>query len=101
MLALVLVLSAAALVVTRDLDGDLERAANVTARKQHLAGDVNAATLELTSLERGTVLSAMLGDTAHSADYQQRFGERAGSLASQLTDLLKMAETRENASVLQ
>jgi methyl-accepting chemotaxis protein len=101
MLALVLVLSAAALIITRDLNGELNRAANVTARKQHLAGDVNAATLELTSLERGTVLSAMLGDTAHLADCQQKFTERAAHLTAELADLLQMAETRENASMLQ
>ena len=100
MLTLVIVLSAAALIATRALNSDLERAANVTARKQYLAGDVNAATSELTSLERGAVLSAMLGDSAHSAEYQRQFKERAASLAPELAGLLRMAETHENASII-
>ena len=37
MLGLVLLLGAGALLVTRDLSGDLEHAANVTARQQYLA----------------------------------------------------------------
>ena len=40
MLALVLILSAGALLVTRSLNRDLDRAAKVTARKQYLAGVV-------------------------------------------------------------
>jgi methyl-accepting chemotaxis protein len=101
MLALILVLSAAALIVTRDLNADLERAANVTAQAQYLAGDVNAATSELTSLERGAVLAAMLGDAGHSADYQQKFTTRAASLSADIAELLKRAETRDNRSMLQ
>ena len=65
MLGLVLLLGAGALLVTRDLSGDLEHAANVTARQQYLAGQVSADAAELTSLERGGVLAAMLADTAH------------------------------------
>ncbi len=78
MLCLVLLLGAAALMVTRDMSRDLERAATVTARQQYLAGEVNAATSELTSLERGGVLAAMLGDKAHVDDYHRRFGTQAG-----------------------
>ena len=41
MLGLVLLLGAVGLLVTHDLSGDLERAANVTARQQYLAGQVS------------------------------------------------------------
>jgi methyl-accepting chemotaxis protein/methyl-accepting chemotaxis protein-1 (serine sensor receptor) len=101
MLALVLLLGAGALVVTRDLSGDLDRAANVTARKQYLAGDGNAAAAEMASFERGSVLSAVLGDKARSEEYQQRFRARAGGLQKSLADLRRMADTREAASLLQ
>ena len=74
MLGLVLLLGAGGLLVTRDLSGDLERAANVTARQQYLAGQVSADSAELTSLERGTVLAAMVADAAHLQAYQQAFG---------------------------
>src|SRR5437016_546465 len=69
MLGLVLLLGAGGLLVTRDLSGDLERAANVTARQQYLAGQVSADSAELTSLERGTVLAAMVADAAHLQVY--------------------------------
>ena len=101
MLGLVLLLSAAALVVTRDLGGELDRAANVTARQQFLAGLVSAGAAELTSLERGTVLAAMLGDSARANDYQQQFRARAEGVQKALSDLSKMAETREEAARLQ
>jgi methyl-accepting chemotaxis protein/methyl-accepting chemotaxis protein-1 (serine sensor receptor) len=101
MLALMLLLSAAALVVTRELNGDLARAVNVTARQQYLAGDVNAATSEMTSFERGSVLSAVLSDKAHAEEYQQRFRARADGLVKALASLRRMADTREAAGLLQ
>ena len=57
MLGLVLLLSAAALVALRNLNDDLDRAAKVTARKQYLAGGVNAGASEMASLARGSVLA--------------------------------------------
>ena len=54
MLGLVLLLGVGGLLVSRDLSGDLEHAANVTARQQYLAGLVSADSAELTSLERGS-----------------------------------------------
>ena len=101
MLTLIVVLSATALMVTRSLDHDLDRAANVTARQQYLAGDVNAATAELSSLERGAVLSAMLGDNAHASEYQEKFVARAASLTSNIAALLKIADSPQNQSMLQ
>jgi methyl-accepting chemotaxis protein len=94
MLGLVLLLGAAALLVTRDLNRDLDRAANVTARQQYLAGEVNAATSELTSLERGSVLAAMLGDKPHIEEYQQRFRTRGEALRKALAEMARMAEGR-------
>ncbi len=101
MLGLVLLLGAGGLVITRDLSGDLERAANVTARQQYLAGQVSADAAELTSLERGSVLAAMLLDTAHQQAYQQAFGEHAASLGKALSELRKMAGTGDSAARLQ
>jgi methyl-accepting chemotaxis protein len=101
MLALVLLTSGGAIIVTRDLNEDLKRAANVTARKQYLAGEVNAATSEMASCERGTVLSAMLSDKAHSDEYQQRFRTRAAGLQKALDDLHGMADNGETSSLVQ
>src|SRR5450759_1582769 len=101
MLGLVLLLGAGGLLVTRDLSGDLERAANVTAREQYFAGQVSAGAAELTSLERGSVLAAMLADPAHQQAYQQAFSQRAENLRKSLSELRKMADTREAAARLQ
>src|SRR5690242_12292581 len=92
MLGLVLLLGGGGLVMTRDLNRDLERAANITARQQHLAGEVKAATSELTSLARGTALSAMLGEK-NVDDYQQRFLSQGSSLRQELAELGKLAAT--------
>jgi len=97
MLGLVLLLGAAALLVTRDLNHDLDRTVNVTARQQFLAGEVNAATWELTSMERGSVLAAMLGDRAHIDEYQQRFHVRGEGLLKALSEMRPLAETKTEA----
>ena len=101
MLGLVLLLSAAALLVTRDLAGELDRAANITARQQYLAGLVSAGASELANLERGTVLAAMLGDKSRAEDYQQKFRNHAEGVQKALANLGKMAGSREEAALLQ
>ena len=95
MLALVFLTSGGALVVTRDLNEELKRAANVTARKQHLAGEVSAATAEMASCERGTVLADMLSDKAHAEQYKQDFLTRAAALQKALEELKQVTEGGE------
>ena len=101
MLGLVLLLGAGGLLVTRDVSQDLEHTANVTARQQYLAGRVSADAAELTSLERGSVLAAMLVDAAHQQTYQQSFGEHAASLRKSLAELRKTADSGGAAKRLQ
>jgi methyl-accepting chemotaxis protein len=101
MLGLVVILGAAALLVTRNLSGDLDRVANVTARQQYLAGQVSSDTSELTSLERASVLAAMLGDSANQQAYREHFTEHAASLRKSLVELSKLAESKESAARLQ
>jgi methyl-accepting chemotaxis protein len=101
MLALVLVQSAGTLLITHDLNEDLKHAANVTARKQYLAGEVNAAASELASCERGTVLSNMLSDAKREQECQQRFHSRAASLQKALADLHGLADNKETSSLVQ
>jgi len=100
MLGLVLLLGAGGIFLTRDLARELEHAANVTARHQFLAGQVSAAAAELTSLERGSVLAAMLGDSVHQQSYRQAFQVHAESLRKSLAELRKTAAAREAAARL-
>jgi methyl-accepting chemotaxis protein/methyl-accepting chemotaxis protein-1 (serine sensor receptor) len=100
MLALVLILSGGALFVTRSLNRDLDRAARVTARKQYLAGDVNASTSVLTSLERGYAMAAMLGDLPQAASLEQSFRERAQRLDRALADLRTISDTAQTTALV-
>ena len=101
MLALVLLNSAGTLFVTHDLNDDLKRAADITARKQYLAGDVRAATAELANYERGVVLSDMISDAARSEKYRQQFTDRAVSLRKTLAELRDIAGNQEALSLVE
>jgi methyl-accepting chemotaxis protein/methyl-accepting chemotaxis protein-1 (serine sensor receptor) len=101
MLGLVLLLSGASLLVIRDLGEELDHAANTTARQQYLAGQISAGAADLTSLDRGTVLAAMLGDKNRTEDYQRQFRSRADMVKAALADLTKLAESGEESARLQ
>jgi methyl-accepting chemotaxis protein/methyl-accepting chemotaxis protein-1 (serine sensor receptor) len=100
MLALVLLTSGGALLVTRSLNDDLDRAAGVTARKQYLAGQASAATAEMAGSEQGSVLAEMLSDKAHSAQYQETFRARAAVLQKTLDELGQLAQGGETESIV-
>jgi len=100
MIALVVILSAACLMMIGDLNSALDRAANVTARKQYFAGVVNAAAAEMGSLERGSVLAATLNDKAHASAYRQQFQDAQERLNSSLQALRKLAGGQDIGSLL-
>jgi methyl-accepting chemotaxis protein len=101
MLGLVLLLSVAAMVSIRNLNEDLDRAAKVTARKQYLAGGVNAAASEMASLERASVLAAVVGDKAASDGYQTQFRDPQNRIQSALAELRRLSGNSESGSALQ
>ncbi len=101
MLGLMLLLSAAALVALRNLNDDLDRAAKVTARKQYLAGGVNAAASEMASLARGSVLASVVGDKAHSDSYMQQFREPQEQLRKALEEFVGLSGPKEGGGILE
>jgi CHASE3 domain sensor protein len=101
MLGLVLLLSAAAFVSLRSLSQDLDRAAKVTARKQYLAGGVNAAASEMASLERASVLASVVGDKAASEAYQTQFREPQNRIQESIAELRRMSSHADGDAVLQ
>ena len=101
MMALILVLSGAALLLMQDLSGALDRATTVTSRKQYLAGVVNSAANEITSLERAIVLAAVLGDKAKSDEYGAQFGGPAARLSNSLSEMQRLADTPELTNMVQ
>ena len=100
MLVLVLLTSGGALLVTRSLNGDLERAVGVTARQQYLAGSVSTSTSEMAASEQGAVLAEMLSDKAHAAQYQETFRARSAALQKSLDELNQLAEGDETESIV-
>jgi methyl-accepting chemotaxis protein/methyl-accepting chemotaxis protein-1 (serine sensor receptor) len=89
------------LVALRDLNQDLDRAANVTARRQHISGDLNVAASEMNSLERACVLAAILGDKTQAAANLDRFRQTEETLRKALADLKKLSDTKEASQSLQ
>ena len=100
MLTLSLLLSATALYITGDLSGELERAANVTARKQYLAGEVHAQTENITALELGFVLQAVIGEKAEADEYDRQFDLPASRLRKALAGLEGLGGERELAEMV-
>ncbi|HUB78200.1 MAG TPA: methyl-accepting chemotaxis protein [Bryobacteraceae bacterium] len=95
MLALVLLTGGGALVVTRDLNNDLNRAASVIAREQYLAGEVSAGTSAMAKCEQGTVLAEMLSNKERSRQYQEEFQTHADNLHKSLNELVQLTKGGE------
>ncbi len=95
MLALIFLIGGGAMLVVGDLNGDLDRAANVTARRQYLDGDLSASAAEMTSLERGCVLAAIVGDKNKSAGHLERFQTVQQRMQQDLAQLQKLMATQE------
>jgi methyl-accepting chemotaxis protein len=101
MLVLGLVLGIGAILVTRDLSSDVNRAVNVTGRQQYQAGLVNAGASEMASCERAGVLASVLGDKAHAEDYQRRFASAADGVKKAMAELRRLAEDGESRTQLE
>jgi methyl-accepting chemotaxis protein/methyl-accepting chemotaxis protein-1 (serine sensor receptor) len=100
MLGLVVLISAVASLVIRDLTGDLNRAANLTARAQYLAGRVSRDTAQMGGLESGGMLAAVLGNKEQSDRNAEGFRQRSESLQSALAELIRIAEASEDSTLL-
>jgi methyl-accepting chemotaxis protein len=100
LLGVMLLLSGAGLIVTQDLNRDLGRAANVTARRQYLAGEVGTATARMAAAERGSVLASVLGNAPDAEQYRQTFGACAATLQQALRELHAKSESQDSASLL-
>jgi methyl-accepting chemotaxis protein len=101
MLGLVLLLSGGALVAVRNVTADLDRAARVTAKKQYLAGGVNAGASEMASLARASVLAAVVGDSAGSASYLQQFVTPQTRIQEAIADLRRLSGKTDSIDILE
>ena len=100
MLGVMIVLSGGSLWTTHDLKGDLDNSIHSTSRQQYLAGEINAAAWQMSSLERASVLAAVVGDAGQAVAYQQQFREPADRLQKSLDELRPMALAGDARSLL-
>jgi methyl-accepting chemotaxis protein len=83
MVALVLILGVGSFKVIGDLSAELDRAVNVIARKQLMAGQISTAASDMTALERGVAFSTVLQQPDRARQFKSQFKDaetRAGQL---------------------
>ena len=80
MLLLVLVLSATALVVIKDLGENVTQISKVSARQQALAGEISTSAAMMGSVEGSLLIAAILGDRSKVDVAQQEFQDSAAHL---------------------
>ncbi len=100
MLGIQIVCNVASFVVIRSSQNDLDRSINLIGRKRLLAAQVNTASMQMMSLERGSVLAAVVGDKAHSDAYQQDFQDPQQQLRQSLDELLKLSDSASTSAML-
>jgi methyl-accepting chemotaxis protein/methyl-accepting chemotaxis protein-1 (serine sensor receptor) len=100
MLGLVLGLDITALLSIRALNADLERATQVTGRRQYLAGTVKAGAMEMNSLARASMLAAVVGDKPHCEAYQQQFAGPLKALRDGVQELRRLSGGGESEALL-
>ena len=97
---LLVLLAGACLLITQSLNADLDRAANVTARRQYLAGAVDTTASEMAGIERGSMLAAILGDKARADQLQQDFRGKAEVMRKALAELHILSASDASAMLL-
>src|SRR5215469_8061861 len=96
----VLLLSVVSGIVTHDLNNEIDRTANVIARQQFLAGQVNTMASSMANMERAVVLAGVLADKSRSEESLTTFQSDSVILKKSLADLKSFADSSENTSLL-
>jgi methyl-accepting chemotaxis protein/methyl-accepting chemotaxis protein-1 (serine sensor receptor) len=96
----VLLLSAVSGIVMHDLNGEIDRTANVIARQQFLAGQVNTMASSMANMERAVVLAGVLADKSRSEESLTTYQSDAVTLRKSLADMKSFADSSENTSLL-
>jgi len=91
--ALAFVLGASAFWVVNNLGAQLDRAVNVNAHQQNLAGQIASASSNLVAMERGVAMAVMLQQTQQAGELRRELGQVEASLEGQLRKLRTSAHT--------
>jgi CHASE3 domain sensor protein len=99
-LALTLVVGGTSLWLISSLGASLKRTANVIARKQLLAAEIDTRESDMLAAERGILLRGMMKDSALVAQYNQDFTVAAEKMKGSLEQMRPLIETEEGHRIL-
>ncbi len=88
-----LMLAIASGTVIHQLQRELDKTINKTAQRQYLAGEIGSTTAEMAGLERGIVLSSMLGQNERTEAYKQQFQKDKARLQRATAEFRAIADT--------
>lgn len=77
------------------LSSELQRAVDVVARRQLLAGQISTAAADMTALERGIAFSAVLTQTGKMEALRKQFSEAASHASSDMRELSQLSSSEE------
>lgn len=92
-LALTLVVGGTALWLISSLGASLNKIANVTARKQFLAAEIDGSQSDMLAAERGILLMTLTKEPALVAKYSQDFQQAASEMKANLDAMSPLIET--------
>jgi methyl-accepting chemotaxis protein len=99
-LALTLVVGGASLWLISNLGASLTKLANVTARKQFLASEIDMGESDFLAAERGILLRTMTKEPALVAEYNQDFQNSTTAMKKNLDEISPLIETEKGRNLL-
>jgi methyl-accepting chemotaxis protein/methyl-accepting chemotaxis protein-1 (serine sensor receptor) len=99
MLAVALALGTAWVFQSHGLTKELESAVNVTARKQHLAGEIRTSSAEMLAAENAIVLGSVLQRSALVSQSKQTFREQLNRMQKALADFRPLSDANALSTV--
>ena len=94
-LLLTLLVGGTAIWLVNGLSASLNKLANVTARKQFLAAEIDANKSDMLAAERGILLGTLTREAALVAQYNQDFQSASSSMKANLSALNPLLETED------
>ena len=99
-IALILVVGGMSIWLIGSLGKSVTRLADVTARKQFLASEIDMGESDMLAAERGILIRAMMKDTALVAQYNQDYQNAASAMKSNVDEMRPLIETENGHKIL-
>ncbi len=101
LLAIVALFGVAYVYSVRALSIELDRTVNATAKKQMLAGRINASSANLVALENRIIIRSMLQDQASVERFKRDYADSAGVIRQALKDYQPLADSGQQRHALE